>query len=310
MAEHRGCAYRARERDEPLLATASTVPRWLLVEQPGSWGAEALVESGLPDLVAEELRRRCRAVGVRPLLIRRPEGRTGASRDAFLVTTRPDDRRVERVRFDDPSDLLDLDLRRFRDTAEPVADVHPDPLVLVCTNGQHDACCALEGRPVAAAAAAALGDAAWECSHIGGDRFAANVLWLPAGVYYGRVGAHEVAELAERFATGRLSLEHYRGRAPHPFPVQAAESLARRALDVDALEGITVVGDRDLADDRREVTLDVGGAAWRAVVRIDHRRPALLTCAALRAARAPSYRLEELVPLVATDPGSSGSTTV
>ena len=26
---------------------------------------------------------------------------------------------------------------------------HPDPLVLVCTNGRHDACCATFGRPLA-----------------------------------------------------------------------------------------------------------------------------------------------------------------
>ncbi|MBW3657955.1 MAG: sucrase ferredoxin [Actinobacteria bacterium] len=308
MPEHRGCAYRARERDEPLLATASTVSTWLLVEQPGPWGAEALVESGLPSLVAEELRRRARNAGVRPILIRRPEGRTGASREAFLVTTRPDDRRVERVRFDDPDELLDLDLRRFRDTAEPVADTHTDPLVLVCTNGRHDACCAVEGRPVATAAAAVLGDVVWECSHIGGDRFAANVLFLPEGVYYGRVLASDVVELAQRFAAGRLSLPHYRGRAPHPFPVQAAEGLARRELEVDALDGVTVVADRRLPEDRREVTLDVAGAAWRAVVAVDHRAAALLTCGATRASRAPTYRLEELEPLAAPD--ALGSTTV
>ena len=59
----------------------------------------------------------------------------------------------------------------------------------VCTHGRHDACCAERGRPVAAALAAAHPEQTWEVSHIGGDRFAANVLVLPDGLYYGRVSA-------------------------------------------------------------------------------------------------------------------------
>ena len=303
MPDHEGCAHAARERGEPLLATASTVERWLLIEQPGPWGAEALVESGLPSLVAGEVRRRARDAGVRPILIRRPGGRTGASRDAFLVTTRPGERRVERVRFDDPEELLDLDLRGFRDTAGPVAAVHPEPVVLVCTNGRHDACCAAEGRPVAAAAAEVLGDRVWECSHIGGDRFAANVVWLPDGVYYGRVRPSEVAALAARHAAGKLSLDHYRGRAPDPFPVQAAEALARRELDHDGLDDLTVVDDEVIGDDRRAVVLAIAGEAWRVVVRVDRHAPARLTCGADRRAAAPRYQLEELIRLPAATAG-------
>lgn len=297
MPEYEGCAYAATQRDEPLLATASTVERWLLVEQPGPWGADALVESGLPALVAEELGRTTREADIRAVLIRRPDGRSGTSREAFLVTTRPGDRRIQRVRFDDPADLLDLDLRAFRDTVEPVAEAYLEPLVLVCTNGRHDACCAVEGRPVAAAAADVLPEAVWECSHIGGDRFAANVVWLPDGVYYGRVQPGEVPALIARHRERRLSLAHYRGRAPDPFPVQAAETLARRELDHDGLDDVTVMTERRLGPDRREVVLDVAGAAWRVVVGIDRRAPALLTCASLRPARAPAYQLEELAPM-------------
>jgi hypothetical protein len=299
VPEHRGCAFRARERGEPLLGTASTVERWFLVEQPGPWGREALLESGVPLRVAEELRRRTREAGVRPLLIRRPDGSGATGRDAFLVTTRAGDRHVERLRFDDPADLLDVDLQAFREAAEPVGDPDADPLLLVCTNGRHDACCAVEGRPVARAAADVLGDAAWECSHVGGDRFAANVVWLPDGIYYGRVLPGEVAELVERFAERRLSLPHYRGRAPYPFAVQAAEVLARRELDASGIDAVTMVGHRRLDDERREVVFDVAGSAWRTVVRVGRRAEAdLLTCGARRGARAPTYRLETIEPVV------------
>ena len=61
------------------------------------------------------------------------------------------------------------------------------PLLLVCTHGIHDTCCALRGRPVAAALAEHWPDAVWECSHVGGDRFAPNVVVLPDGYYYGQL---------------------------------------------------------------------------------------------------------------------------
>ena len=66
---------------------------------------------------------------------------------------------------------------------------------LVCTNGKRDACCARDGLPVARALAALRPDEAWECSHLGGHRFAANVALAPrrpllrAGRRGGRPGA-------------------------------------------------------------------------------------------------------------------------
>src|SRR4029453_5830608 len=53
--------------------------------------------------------------------------------------------------------------------------------------GRHGACCAERGRPVAAALAQAHPEETWEVSHIGGDRFAGNLLVLPNGLYYGRL---------------------------------------------------------------------------------------------------------------------------
>ena len=61
------------------------------------------------------------------------------------------------------------------------------PILLVCTHGVHDTCCALRGRPVAAALAARWPGQVWECSHVGGDRFAPNVVVLPDGFYYGNL---------------------------------------------------------------------------------------------------------------------------
>ena len=56
----------------------------------------------------------------------------------------------------------------------PSPALEPEPMLLVCTHGVHDTCCAVRGRPVAAALARRWPEATWECSHVGGDRFAAQ----------------------------------------------------------------------------------------------------------------------------------------
>src|SRR5207344_2771864 len=65
------CSQASEARGEPMAGTASTVRSWLLLEDPGPWGRDALRDSRLPERVGLELQRRCRAAGVRPLLIRR-----------------------------------------------------------------------------------------------------------------------------------------------------------------------------------------------------------------------------------------------
>ena len=96
-----------------------------------------------------------------------------------------------------------------------------ESLILVCTNGRHDQCCANLGRPlVRALRDSPWADRVWECSHIGGDRFAANVVVLPDSLYFGRVEPD-----VSPGAAGRA-----RRRSNRPLPVPWAHLvLARRA---------------------------------------------------------------------------------
>ncbi|WBQ05260.1 hypothetical protein OX958_00330 [Kribbella sp. CA-293567] len=104
-----------------------------------------------------------------------------------------------------------------------------DPIYLVCTHGRHDTCCAMRGRPAAAALSAAFPDNTWECSHIGGDRFAANLVFLPHSLFYGHVPTAEAVPLATRYNEGFVVPDHLRGSGAHPPPVQAAQHFARAA---------------------------------------------------------------------------------
>ena len=116
--------------------------------------------------------------------------------------------------------LLDLDLTAA--IPGPADAAGPQRLALVCTNGKRDQCCALRGRPVAAAIADATDWDTWECSHLGGHRFAATMMLLPTGDMFGWLDPESALEVMKRFDLGQLMLSHYRGRSGQSFPEQAA----------------------------------------------------------------------------------------
>jgi hypothetical protein len=242
------CALRAALRGDPMLGTAFPAARVLLVEQPGPWGPAGLRTSRLDSRVVQRLEQRAAAAGVRVIGIRRP-GRTprGAVRRWALVDTRADREAQRWGRYDGDADLLELDLRA--DAAEaPTVDADREPVYLVCTNGSHDACCAVRGRSVAAALHGVRPGRAWECTHVGGDRFAANVLVLPAGLLYGRVLPFAATEFAAAADADEVVGALLRGRIGLPPAAQAAlafgyEHLALRSRTALQLQAVSPVRD-------------------------------------------------------------------
>jgi hypothetical protein len=124
---------------------------------------------------------------------------------------------------DSLDDLLDLDLESLGVGRSPGLARHDEPLVLVCTNGRRDACCAELGRPLVAALAESHPGPTWESTHLGGHRFAGMMLLLPMGLSYGRVAAAEGPEIVEAALRGELVLDRLRGRTAYDGAVQAAE---------------------------------------------------------------------------------------
>src|SRR5699024_12694878 len=69
-------------------------------------------------------------------------------------------------------------------------EVIRQPLMLVCTHGKRDVCCALKGRPLAAELNDHFGNSlVWESSHMKGHRFAAVSLPMPWAYSFGRLNA-------------------------------------------------------------------------------------------------------------------------
>jgi hypothetical protein len=113
---------------------------------------------------------------------------------------------------------------------------------LVCTNGARDPCCAIRGPAVAQALERVRPGQVFECSHLGGHRFAANLLVLPDGLCFGRLDAHAALALVDELDAGRLPLDHLRGRTSYEPQQQAAEILVRRELGLTGLGDLRLLG--------------------------------------------------------------------
>nr|WP_275940907.1 sucrase ferredoxin [Nocardioides zeae] len=162
------------------------------------------------------------------------------------------------------------------------------PLWLVCTNGRRDVCCAELGRPVAAALAERWPEATWETTHLGGHRFSATLLALPAGVALGRLDPVTALAACAELAEGRIPLDVARGRVGVPATVQAAELVLRRRLGVRGVDEVAVVGRGD-----GWVELEVRGDAvrWYAAVTSHPGVPSPASCGDATPKAAPVHEV-------------------
>jgi (2Fe-2S) ferredoxin len=179
-----------------------------------------------------------------------------------------------------------------------------ETIMLVCAHGVHDACCAIRGRPVAAALAAEWPGQVWECSHVGGDRFAPNVVLLPDGFYYGNLDPESAVRAVRQHLAGAVEAGPLRGIARFPPPVQAAvvaayERLGPLAPNAVTVESVTQVGPHHGHGSETTAELRVAGVGRVLIEVLALRRPpAQLTCRATRETPATEYHIESLEVLL------------
>lgn len=266
----RSCSTLSEQVHEPTAGTAPHALAWLGLEQNGPWGARAFTQSHLDPEVGRALEDTCARFDVRPALIRRP-GRhadpdvPGAPRHVLLGYTWPGRTWLLEGTVRDPAELLDLDWAALRagDLAAvrrtlPAVHRTDRPHLLVCTNGKRDLCCAVKGRPVATAAAAAFPGQVWEVTHTSGHRFAPTAVLLPAGTLHGRLDEAAAVQLVLAAERGLTVPAGSRGRSTWPIAAQVAELAVREQESVLGLDALTVVA------------CDEGGdETWR--VGVEHR---------------------------------------
>jgi hypothetical protein len=284
------CSAVSARLGEPLAGSAPLARAWLVLEQPGPYGRQALTESHLPAEVGAAVSRAAEGTRVTVLLARRPghhaDDRAGGSTRRFwFAHCAAGGTRMRSGVLDDSvllrPDLPDVLRDASRGQLPPWGARDDAPLLLVCTNSRRDRCCAIEGRPLAAELAQGPhGDRVLEANHLGGHRFAPTALLLPSGFLYGRLDAAAGAQILAEAQEGRLAaLDRLRGRSSAAAPAQAAAIAVRReagAVGVDDVDVLHQVGEHHvpvplgLAPDADEVRLEVrhvDGRTWDVLVR-------------------------------------------
>jgi len=284
----RWCSDNARERGDDNAGTASRVDVWILVELPVTWGRNPIHDAVIPPDVRDALKRASAAIPhSRVVFIRK--------RVECLGPTR-----VYVVRSTEPAGVLTIDLASIDEVT--TLDFPPlstqdsalrTPLVLVCTHGQHDSCCGRRGYPLFDALRRHDPLDLWQCSHIGGDRFAANAIVLPWGLYYGPVEVRDAKALADSIAKDEIFLPAYRGRSTMSRPVQAAETFLRRETGLLARDAVHFLSREDAGDSRIRVRFDEGDVV---IERYTAHEAARLTCMSMRDEPIPQFRLISFDP--------------
>lgn len=253
-----------------MIGSAPVARRWLLIEHPGPWARNHLDTPPLAGALADTIEKGCAGLQGRSLLVRRHGRRPPGEAPAWYAVDTAHGTWVTGT-WRTSDDLLGAvaALGAPLSQSESLAE----PMLLVCTQGTRDACCALRGRPVTAALARVWPDEVWECTHLGGHRFAGTFISMPDGTCYGTVDLANAVDVVRAHRSGEVDTTHLRGLSRYSPAVQAATGsvlaehgpapiTAARPGTVEVLsETVTrveVIGDEPLPDTTWvEVTAEV-----------------------------------------------------
>lgn len=241
--KHRFCSVENQRGGEPLVGKGGIFQPHLLLTWPRrKWDDHVFAAKDMPDAVSERLEA-LRERGWRVQLIDR-RGHDHAERRLLAPMSGH-----EYAASD--AELPGL-LEALLDGEAPAAHWRSGTtarrLLLCCTHGKVDRCCAKFGNAAYQAIrseneARGYGFDVWESSHVGGCRLASNVVSLPALHRYGRVTPEAVPALLESEAAGRPYLPCFRGRAGLNSLEQCADLAARQWLAERGIEAEVEVRD-------------------------------------------------------------------
>ena len=196
--------------DESLAGTAPYAQGWLLIASEGAWGSKAV-----EMLVGPALRAWAEQRDIRILLVRRHD-RSGDYRNQYWLSDSHGTLLT--------GSLTDLNTPPELDSTMLDSTKLAEPMLVVCTNGARDQCCAIEGIALRKELQAMLTSTQcanlWEGTHIGGHRFAPTALYLPQNLVYGRLTPTAAAGILR---DGLLEPEFLRGRSHYPPCFQVLE---------------------------------------------------------------------------------------
>jgi hypothetical protein len=234
---------------ESLIGTAEHKKVYLVIEQPGTWGQDALLECSLPEGFGKNLKEQLDFPEVGIFLARRTdmaaqERRTTNRRRFWLAHTSPGGVRMRSGSLDNITDVLRWDWQAIiRGELPAVGRRSADPVLFLCTNGKKDQCCAVHTRKIVDQLRPnpELTGQIYEASHVGGHRFAPTGVLLPFGIMVGRMSAEGAQELLNDAWSGNINPDFMRGRTAHPPYAQIAEIEVRKFANIKQIDSLDVV---------------------------------------------------------------------
>lgn len=203
---------------EPLPGTVKLYHRHLVVcTGPVDWPEKIESGGGFLQTLAGQLAQRSPAIPGPVKMTACDEPSSGPGYDILLF---PDKIRYQHVQEADIPVLVEEQLVK----QQPAQAISHHPLIgshiFVCIHGRRDIRCGECGPPLFAAfesalAAHLLTDSVTlrGSSHVGGHKFAGNVLIYPGGDWYGYVAPQDVARLVEQhLVQGQIVKDLWRGR--------------------------------------------------------------------------------------------------
>ncbi|MBD0370123.1 MAG: hypothetical protein ICV60_04760 [Pyrinomonadaceae bacterium] len=246
------CSQLSRNAEENTFGTASVGEVWLLVEYTEPWGIKALNDSSLSTEVKNYLGQLIRRIPRSRLLFIKQERRNQKRFNFFIVRARERNPFIVRFELDDYEKLRE----HYLDVAACAAgektaggEIITEPLYLVCTHGKRDKCCAKFGFPLYKSLREERDGLVWQSSHVGGDRFAANLLCFPHGLFYAHMTEESARTVVARYEGQQIVLDKFRGRACYSYPVQAAEFFIRRETGRTGINELRGLSSERVEDD-------------------------------------------------------------
>jgi hypothetical protein len=244
------CSTLSLEAEEQLFGSASSNDVWFLLEYSRPWGAKVLPESDLAESIKASLNRYLGTIPKSNLLFIKQQFKHIEGITFYVALTRETNPRLYEFHLENYDDLLTLDIPAIV-SGDPTYDdlITHEPLYLICTNARRDPCCARLGLPAYKVMVNQAGSRVWQCSHLGGHRFAPTALFLPHGVNYGRLKADEIPQIMSDYEQGIMQLDYMRGRVCYDSATQAAEHFLRSEIEVGEIDALKLVNTQTMEKD-------------------------------------------------------------
>jgi hypothetical protein len=291
MAQSEFCTVSVLENNESLIGTASAnTSIWFLLEVPRPWAAKALVENDLPMHVNSTLAGWVRSTPKSRAVFIKKSHRPVASPSLYVAITEDNDQRLYRFSLKaEYADLAEVPLDAILMNRTIDAVVIEEPLYLVCTNGKRDNCCTKFGLPIIKAFEDIGEQNVWQCTHLGGHKYAAVVGVYPTGLYYQLFNPANVSVFKQSIEENKMPLKGLRGRTAYSGAAQAAEYFLRQHSTNFQIDAYTLLS-AESHDSHWQIIFQNGVAQHMVELTVTMSEPTLSGCSG-KLKPSPRYKL-------------------